>query len=303
MKAPRLQAAPLAFAVGTLGIALFSIMDALMKGMTLAMGVYNALLWRFLAIFLLTGVVYLLRMKARPSRNAMRFHFARGMVTVVMALSFFWGLARVPMAQAIALAYIAPLLSLALASVFLKERIGRKVIGGSLIAVAGVGVILLGQARAELGGEALLGTISIIVSAVFYSYNIILMRQQALVAGPWEISFFQSFFVGGALLLAAPWLAVTPPTEQIGPILLSALLATLSLLCLSWAYARAEANYLAPTEYTSFIWAALLGWLVFGESVSLYTVAGAALIIAACVIAARSSKNNRSANQLEALLP
>jgi len=64
-------------------------------------------------------------------------------------------------------------------------------------------------------------------------------------------------------------------------------LAISSLLLLSWAYARAEASYLAATEYTSFLWAALFGWIVFGESVSPYTLAGATLIVAGCILAAR----------------
>jgi S-adenosylmethionine uptake transporter len=55
----------------------------------------------------------------------------------------------------------------------------------------------------------------------------------------------------------------------------SPLLSTLSLLLLSWAYARAEASYLAATEYTAFLWAALFGWLVFGEHLSAFTLAGA----------------------------
>ena len=45
-------------------------------------------------------------------------------------------------------------------------------------------------------------------------------------------------------------------------------------LLFSWAYARAEASYLAVTEYSAFLWAAVLGWLVFSEPVSPYTVAG-----------------------------
>lgn len=44
---------------------------------------------------------------------------------------------------------------------------------------------------------------------------------------------------------------------------------------------------LAPVEYTAFLWSALLGWWVFGETVSLYTTLGAALIIAGCVAAVR----------------
>ena len=79
-----------------------------------------------------------------------------------------------------------------------------------------------------------------------------------------------------------------PPTEQIPFVLLAAFLSTASLLLLSWAYARAEASYLAATEYTSFLWAMLFGWLVFGETVSLFTLAGAALIVAGCFLAART---------------
>jgi S-adenosylmethionine uptake transporter len=291
-----------AFAAGTLGIALFSMMDAVMKGMTIEMGVYNAMLWRFGAVFVLTGIVFAARRNRWPGREAMRFHLIRGAVTVVMALLFFWGLARVPMAQAIALSYIAPLLSLFLAAVLLKEKISRAVIGASLIACAGVGVILTGQAQARMGEEAFLGALAIIASAVCYSYNIILMRQQALLADPAEISFFQSLIVGGLLLLAAPWLGAVPPLEQVGPIWLSAVLATASLFLLSWAYARAEASYLAPTEYTSFVWAALFGWIIFAERVSPFTLAGAAMIVAACVIAARA-KGKNVAPEAEATLP
>jgi S-adenosylmethionine uptake transporter len=58
-------------------------------------------------------------------------------------------------------------------------------------------------------------------------------------------------------------------------------------LLFAWAYARAEASYLAVTEYSAFIWASALGWLVFRETVSLYTLAGAALIVGGCLFAAR----------------
>ena len=59
------------------------------------------------------------------------------------------------------------------------------------------------------------------------------------------------------------------------------------ILLFAWAYARGEASYLAVTEYSAFLWAAALGWLVFGEPVSPYTLAGAVLIVGGCMIAAR----------------
>ncbi len=278
---------PVAFAVATGGIAIFSCMDAVMKGLSLEIGAFNALFWRSLAGTVLAGVLYLGRRPAWPARRVLRLHVLRGGVGAVMALLFFWGLARVPMAQAVALTFIAPLIAIFFAGILLHEPVTRRAVGGSLLATAGVVVILAGQARADLGPEALLGSGAIIVSAICYAYNIILMRRQSLVADANEAAFYQSLSVAAFLALAAPFLAEVPEGRHVPMLLLAALLGVTSLLALSWAYARAEAYYLAPVEYTAFIWASLLGYLVFAEAVVPLTVAGAAMIGAACVYAAR----------------
>ena len=129
---------------------------------------------------------------------------------------------------------------------------------------------------------------AIIGSALCYAMNIILMRRQSLVAEPIEIAFYQSVIVVLSLAAAIPiaGLAV-PPAGEWPELLLAAFLAISSLLLLSWAYARAQASYLATTEYTSFLWAAFFGWLIFGERLSLFTLAGACLIVAGCILAAR----------------
>lgn len=277
-----------AFSVGVLGIALFSGMDAVMKGLVLAIGTYTTMFWRNLAGIGMSGMLYLPRRNGWPSRSTMRIHVARGMLSTGMGFLFFWGLGRVPLAQAIALAFIAPLIALFLAAVMLKEKVGGRTVGASLIAFAGVIVIFVGQAQAQLGREALIGSLAVLTSAALYALNIILMRRQALVADPLEISFFQSVIVTGMLALFAPFAGLTlPPLGQWPMILLAAFLAISSMILLGWAYARAEASYLAATEYTSFLWAALFGWLVFREALSPYTLAGAALIVAGCILAAR----------------
>ena len=277
----------LPFAVAALGIALFSTMDALMKGLSLAIGTYNALLWRTLAGAAIGGAVFFLRRSPRPGGAALKVHLVRGTMGSVMALTFFWGLARVPMAQAIALAFVAPLIALYLAAVLLKERIERRAIIASLLGFAGVVVILAGQAQAELGREALLGSLSILASAGLYAWNIILMRQQAQLAGPVEIAFFTALVMAVCFAAAAPFLAAPPPASQWPAIVGAAALAFGSLILLSWAYARAEAQTLAPVEYTGFLWAAIFGWMIFAEPVRPLTLAGAAMIVAACWIAAR----------------
>jgi S-adenosylmethionine uptake transporter len=58
-------------------------------------------------------------------------------------------------------------------------------------------------------------------------------------------------------------------------------------LLFAWAYARGPASYLAATEYSGFLWASVLGWLVFREAVSLYTLTGAVLIVGGSLVAAR----------------
>ena len=276
-----------AFSVGVLGIALFSGMDAIMKSLSLQIGTYNALLWRTLASAVLAGALFFGRRSRWPGPAALRVHLTRGLVSVPMALLFFWGLARVPMAQAIALSFVAPLIALYLAAAILKERIERRAIVASVLGFAGVLVIFAGQAEADLGPDAFRGSVSILCSAGLYAYNIVLMRRQALIAGPLEVAFFISGIMAASFAVAAPFMAELPAPQHLPAILGGAVLAFGSLMLLSWAYARAEAQHLAPVEYTSFIWAALLGFLVFGEAVQPFTLAGAAMIVVACVIAAR----------------
>lgn len=278
----------LAFAAGILGIALFSGMDAVMKGLVLAIGTFATMFWRNLIGIGLSGMTYLPRRAAWPPRATMAIHLKRGLLSAAMGYLFFWGIGRVPLAQAVALAFIAPLIALYLAAVMLHETVGRRTVGASLIAFAGVLVIFFGQAQADLGREALIGSLAVLLSAVLYAVNIILMRQQALVADPFEISFFQSVIVTVVLALFIPVAGISmPPATQWPWILLASILAIGSLTLLGWAYARAEASYLATTEYTAFLWAALFGWLAFQEPLSPFTLAGAMLIVAGCVLAAR----------------
>jgi S-adenosylmethionine uptake transporter len=176
----------------------------------------------------------------------------------------------------------------------LGERVAKHTIGGSLVAFAGVAVIFIGQAQADLGRDAMLGSLAIVLSALLYALNLILMRRQSQASGPAEAAFFQNVTVTALLLAALPMLGASMPAAEHWPwIVLAASLSTASLLLLSWAYARAEASYLAATEYSSFLWAMLLGWLVFGERVSLYTLAGAGLIVAGCFLAARRPEDVR----------
>jgi S-adenosylmethionine uptake transporter len=263
-------------------------MDAVMKHLVLVIGIYAVSVWRSAANLGISAAIYLPRRSGWPRPKTLKIHVARGIIVTVMAFLFFWGIGRVPLAQAIALTFIAPLIALLLASMFLHERIGQRSILGSVLAFGGVVVIVGGQAKAHLDADALFGTLAILGSALTYAINIVLMRHQALAARPFEINFFQSLTVMALWLIALLFGGVPPlPEGQWHWIAIAALLSTAGTLLFAWGYARGEASYLAVTEYSAFLWASALGWIVFSEPVSLYTLAGAVLIVGGCLIAAR----------------
>ena len=291
---PSSRSIVLAVAAACAGIALFSVMDAFMKALSIAFGAYNAMLWRTLVGSGIGAAAFGVQRAANPgqgrwpTRPALKMHVWRGFIVMIMALCFFFGIARVPLAEGIALSFIAPLVALYLAAVILKERIGRQARWASLLGLAGVAVILAGKLGGDYAADAPIGIAAILLSALFYAYNLILQRQQALMAGPVEIALFQNLSIASMLLFAAPWFGQMPTAALWPNVLASATLAFISQMLLSWAYARAEAQQLIAVEYTAFIWAAIVGWMAFEEEVTMATLAGTILIVAGCWIATRT---------------
>lgn len=267
-------------------IALFSIMDATMKHASIAVGVYSATFLRSLVGVGLVLPSWLWKGARWPDRPTLFLHLRRGTVGIGTALTFFFALVRLPLAEAIALSFISPLIALFLASVLLGEKIERKAIWASLMGLAGVIVIAYGRSdNATAHPEATLGVFAVLLSATLYAWYLILQRQQAQVAKPLEVAVFQSSIASVLLAVAAPWLLVLPDSAAMASIGASAVLAMTALMFASWAYGRAETQALVPFEYTAFLWAAFLGWLVFDEQVTVTTVLGTALIVAGCWIA------------------
>ncbi len=289
MRAPRMQDHRLApYAATVIGICLFSAMDTVMKSASIAVGAYSAYLLRCVIGFALIAPVWWWRGRRWPGREAMRIHLIRGVVVAFMGWTFFFALVRLPLAEAIAISFIAPLIALYLAAVWLEEKIEPKAVIAALLGLAGVLVIVGGRiGRERMTDEATIGLVAILGSAILYAWNLVLQRQQALVASPSEVSTFQNGIVALVLLAGAPFLLVLPQGRVWLELGAGAVLAVGAALCLAWAYRRAEAQALVPIEYTGFLWAALFGWLAFGEPVSATTVAGAVLIVIGCWIATR----------------
>lgn len=278
---------PMPFLVTAAAVALFSLMDALMKHASIAVGAYSALLFRSAIGAAIMVPLWRLRGGTWPADHALRLHALRAVVGGGMALLFFHALTLLPMAEAIALSFISPLLALYLAAVMLGERIGGKAMLASLLGLAGV--VLISAMRFERGlpdSQSAEGIAAVLASAGLYAWNLVLQRRIAQIAPPADIALSQHAITALILLLFAPWHAVMPEARELALLVLAAALATVSLMLMAWSYARAETQVLVPVEYSGFLWAVLFGWLFFRENVAASTLLGGALIVVGCWIAA-----------------
>lgn len=280
------------------GIAVFSLMDAFMKSASMAAGAYSALLVRSVIGVMLVGPAWWISSRKWPQPAVIRLHLRRGVVIAGMALTFFFALVRLPLAEAIAMSFIAPLIALFLAAFLLGEKIQPRAIIAALLGLGGVIIIVGGRVgRERMTDDAMIGLAALFISAVLYAWNLVLQREQALVARPAEVATFQNGIVGLALLGPAPFLFSVPPQGVWGDLVAAAVLGVAASMILSWSYARAETQRLVPVEYTGFLWAVLFGWIFFREPVSPATIAGAVLIVFGCWIGTRSPSQHAPPDQ------
>jgi len=276
----------LPFVAAFIAVAALSLMDAIMKGAALAAGVYTATLLRALIGAAIIAPVWALREFRWPSRIVLKLHLERGVVSAFMALSFFFALTKLPIAEAIAISFIAPLIALYFARILLAEVIRPRAVIASMLGFAGTLVIVGGRiGQGAFDEDATLGLGALLFSALLYAYNFIVIRKQSQLAGPLEVATFHSGVGGLVLLVFAPIFWITPDPAALGAISAGSALTVIASMALAWAYARAETQALVPIEYSGFLWASLFGWLFFNEAVSLPTIAGTILIVSGCWLA------------------
>jgi S-adenosylmethionine uptake transporter len=122
---------------------------------------------------------------------------------------------------------------------------------------------------------------------VLYAGVVVLARHQAQRDALWTILLIQNVLPAVLLGGVAAWQWQPMQAADLAPVLLMGLLATAGLMAITWAFTHIEASRAAPVEYTGFIWAALLGYGLFGEVPSPSTLASAGLIVAGCLLLVR----------------
>jgi drug/metabolite transporter (DMT)-like permease len=279
-----------AFVVGLAIIAegLLTLMDAMIKSLAPR---YSAIEIAFLryAFGMIGAVVYAFATRPGwPTGEATIYNGVRAVLIVFTATTFFFALGKLSLADAIAMSFISPALTAVLGVLLLSERLDWRIVIGLIGGFLGMLLIVggkLGSAGSERG--VLLGAVAVLLSAIGYSLNVIMLRHRATRDPLAQIILFQN--VGPALILALPalWVWSTPP---IADLLQFAVLGTIGVIAhtmLAHAFARVEAARLAPVGYVTLVWGVLFGFLFFAEVPSLATLMGAALIVVGTLFAQR----------------
>jgi drug/metabolite transporter (DMT)-like permease len=273
--------------------ACFVCMDATIKAMSPRFDTVQLATLRFIAGALIAWLLWARLRTPMPRGRQWASHLLRSALLLACLTSYFHSLTLLPLAQAVAMTYLAPICVAILAIWLLKERPSRWLWAALALGSAGVAVSLgpplVASLRGATGGDRQVeGLLLAALSAVAFAGVIVLARQQARRDALWTILVVQNtlpLLVLLPLALALGWKPVA--TSDLPQIALVGVFATAGLLALTWAFTHVEASRAAPLEYTSFVWAALLGYTLFGEVPSATTWLSAGLIVAGCLLLLR----------------
>lgn len=261
---------------------LFSLMGALAK--ILGSRIDSMQVAFFRALF---GFIFILPVVLRAGFRGLwtrqpLLHLWRGLVGGAAIMSSFYSMIHLPLADAAALSFARAVFLAPLAVIFLNEKFDMRRL---LTVSAGLaGVILM---TAPEGGFQF-ATLVALLSAALVAGVVIFVKRLSAEDSPATLIFYSSAIA--ALMTAGPCLWVwTPPTAfEWLMLLVMALLGVLAQSCFIRGYAVGEATVLAPLEYTRLLFAALAGYLMFGDMPGLWAIAGALMIMGASVGAART---------------
>ncbi|PZX46102.1 drug/metabolite transporter (DMT)-like permease [Roseinatronobacter thiooxidans] len=204
----------------------------------------------------------------------MGLHALRGLLMVTGAWLYFTGLMYLPLAEATALVFSAPIFITALSVPLLGEHVGWRRWSAVLLGFAGVLVIVQpGGATFQMASLLPVGT------ALCYAIFMISARWIGRGERLWTMMLFAMFFpmIYAAPMAAAYWQPVQP--ADMGLFLAIAACGSLGLALIGQAFRLAPAALVAPFDYTALIWATGLGWLIWRDIPGLSTITGAAIIV------------------------
>lgn len=260
-----------------IAVGAFALMDACLKQLTPhypAMQVAALRAYASLPVVMLWAGV--LGIRARLFQVRWSLHLLRGAIGIVMMASFAYALRSLPLSEAYAIFFFAPLLITALAAPLLGERVGANRWWAIAIGMIGVLVVL----RPSSAQMYSIGGLAVLVATVCYAISAITARVLGRTDTSVSMVFWLMLFmaIGATALTGSNW---TPVQRAHGWILLAiAVTGSVGQYAVTEAFKRGQASLIAPFEYTALAWGLGLDWVIWKTLPQPVVLLGASIVVA-----------------------
>ncbi len=267
---------------------LFAIMQALVRWMGEAVPLGQVVFFRSAFAILPVVIIFAWRGElATAVRTGRPFgQLWRGLISVAGMFLNFAALARLPLVDATAISFAAPLITVAFAALFLGERV--RIYRWSAVAVGFAGVLVMLWPHFDLehlmmAGSATtaIGAICALGSAFTNAGSVIQTRLLTNTESTSSIVFYFSLICAVSGLATLPFGWIAPDGPQLAALIALGVLGGLAHIMLTESYRYASASVVAPFDYTTMLWAFLLGYALFGEVPTKYVLVGATIVAGA----------------------
>jgi drug/metabolite transporter (DMT)-like permease len=221
--------------------------------------------------------------------SSLKLQIGRGLALLGSSILFITGLRYLPIAEASATSFVAPLFVTALSIIFLSEKVGIRRWAATAVGLTGVLVIV----RPGTGAFQVAALLPI-VSAFCWACTLVMTRVMSGRDHAITTMTYTALVGFGLMSVMAPFAWVTPSWNEILIGLLVGVASTTGQWIVVLAFRYGDASVLAPFSYIQLLWASMLGFLVFGEVPDAWTIAGAALIVASGLYTAHRERVRHS---------
>ena len=261
-------------------VAILTLQDAVIKWLSERLPVIEILLIRSLIMlpFILVAATATGQLRRLRTRRY-GAHLLRALLNFLAFITYFGALRLMPLADTLAIVFSAPIFIVLFSALFLKEKVG--VWRWSAVALGFVGVlVMIRPGTSMLDWPVMLA----LMSSVFYALWMLTTRTMAEDESSLGMLFYATIFfvLAGGCLAPMEW--VTPSAQDLLVLAGLSIVAMAGLLMLIHSYRLAQASILAPFDYTSMVWAVLLGWFVWNELPGPWVIAGTVLVVIAGLI-------------------
>lgn len=213
-------------------------------------------------------------------------HIIRGVIGVVSMWLGFVGLTRLPLPEQITLNYAQPLMVVVFGALFLKETV--RFYRWSAVIAGFIGVIIVAWPKLTLlsspqglESDQLIGVLSVLAGAVVSGVVMLQIRQLVVTERSATIVLWFSVIAALCGLATLPFGWTPLDRMQLACLVIAGFAGGIGQILMTEAYREGDVSIIAPFEYTSMILGIVIGYFVFGDMPTVYTLVGGAIVVAA----------------------